>query len=321
MPLRKHRYQSAVVAAAVVMVAGPLSSGSVLAKPGVSKDGSAATSTALNGFNNPPGADKNGSGYVNPCLGYEGFEAHVSRRTSLVKNDVDDLALESGGDVLRFELTLAPGTSHGYSVDFDTSYQVEYVQWVTACAPAVDSPTSEFLDDTERRYWIKRPTQASIVPGLVANVVADLEAPDIFWPNIDPEFGWVYVTVDNDVRIAPVSNVRKTASVSNLVGSVSAWVEATPSQIVFEPGEPGSPGTACTYEAATAAYAIEFASSCSYRYANSSSIGTVVENAFVTRTTMSWTIAASGPFTSADPESWREETIQVAAVQAIEIAT
>ena len=238
-----------------------------------------------------------------------------------MKNAVDKVTTQIDGNVVKVETSSTPGSSMGYALVIDPTFQVEYVEWHTACAPAVNSPSFEFQSGTEQRYWIKRPTQASIVPGLVAEVAANLEAPDIFWPNVDPEFGWVYVTVENDIRIDPVSNVRRTASVSNLVGSVSAWVEASPSKIVFDPGEPGSPGTACTYAAATALYAIEFASSCFYRYANSSSIATVVDNAFVTRTTMSWNIAASGPFTYADPESWREETIQVAAVQAIEIAT
>jgi hypothetical protein len=304
-----------------VAVAGLSSSGSVLAAPGTTKDGGATTIGSLDGFENPPNADKNGSGYVNPCLGREGFEAHVSKPTGLVKSDVDKISVAFDGNVIKFESTSAPGGSVGISIAIDPTFEVEYVEWRTACAPAEDSLLSAYEDGTERRYWIKRPTQGSVVPDLVAQVTANLAAPDVFWPNVDPEFGWVYVTIDNDVRIAPMANVRREARVGNLVGSVSAWVEASPSQIVFEPGEPGSPGMSCSYESATAPYAIEFASSCFYRYANSSSIGTVVADAFVTRTTVSWEIASSGPLTYSDPESWREETIQVAAVQAIEIAT
>lgn len=284
-------------------------------------EGQAGTADATPGFQNPSNADKGARGYVNPCLGHEGFEAHVSRRTDLVKNAVENVSVVLDGNVLKFMTTSAPGTSLGYSAAFDPTFEVVYVEWVTACAPDVDSLSGAFEPGTEQRYWVKRPTQGAILPGLVAEVTRNLEAPDIFWPNADPEFDWVYVTVDNDLRIAPVANVRSQRTVSNLVGSVTVWVEATPSHIVFDPGEPDSRGTECSYEQATSAYAIEFASSCFYRYANSSSIAKVVKDAFVTRTSMYWDLSASGPLTTSDPESWREETIQVASVQALVIAT
>lgn len=280
-------------------------------------EGTVATGGSLDGFDNPPNADKNGWNYVNPCLGHEGYEAHVSKRTSLVKNDVDKISIEVNGDVIKIESSSPPGSSIGYTASVDETFQVEYVEWVTACAATEDAPVYQFEPGTVRRYWIKRPTQGAIVPNLVADVTRRLPAPDVIWPDADPEFGWIYVNVDNDVRISPVNNVRAETTISNLVGSATVWVEASPSHIKFEPGEPGSPGMECTYAAATAPYVIERATSCFHRYSHSSAISTAADNAFVARTSVFWDIESSGPLTYSDPISWRQELIQVAEVQSL----
>ncbi len=267
-----------------------------------------------------PNADRNGRGYVNPCLGHDGHEAHVSRRTGLVMNDVDKVSAQVNGDVIKFESNSTPGGSIGFSASIDDTFQVEYVEWVTACAPTEDSAPGQFEDGNSDRYWIRRPTQGSLVPDLIAEVVADLPAPDILWPTKDPEFGWIYVNVSSDIRVDPVADVRKQRSVSNLVGSATAWVQATPSQVNFAPGEPGKAEIACTYASATAVYNPQRATGCFYKYQNSSAISTAADSAFLARTSLSWAITSSGPLTYNNPLSWRQELIQVAEVQALVIA-
>jgi len=284
------------------------------------KEGEASTANELDGHENPPGADKNAPSYVNPCLGHEGYEVHISKPTGITKNDVEELAVEIGGETTTVKSSSTPGDVLGFSLVLAPNFQVEYVQWLTACGLDEDAVGPTYEPGSQRRYWIRRPTQESILPFIAAQVGENLKAPDITWPNKDPEFGWVYVTVENDIRISPVEEVYEVQTVGNLAGSVTVWVRATPNKIVFRSGEPGSSDIECSYEQATAPFNIDFPSSCFYKYENSSSIGTEVRDAFLTRTTLLWEITASGPLTANDPESWREQPIQVAAVQAIEIA-
>jgi len=274
----------------------------------------------LEDFRDPPGANKNAASYVNPCLGHEGYEAHVSKSTGISKNSTKDIGYELSGETKTLQTSVSPGDVLGFSFVTDPTFEVEYVQWLTACATDEAADPSGFEAGTIQLYWIRRPTQEGIISSLFAGVIEQLKAPEISWPNKDPEFGWVYVTVENDIRISPVEAVREQVTVSNLLGSVTAWVQATPSRIEFVSGEPGSTGAECSYESATAPFTINAASYCFYRYENSSSIGTEVPNAFLTRTTLFWEITSSGPLTYNQPESWRQEAIQVAAVQAIEIA-
>jgi len=292
--------------------------GSVLAKEG--SQGEIATSTLGEGFENPPNADKNGPSYVNPCLGHEDYESHVSRSTGLVMNDIETVGVEFGDDTITVESSGFPAAGTDFSLTADSSFEVEFVQWMTACAPEADSALSAFEPGTTTRYWIRRPTQEALVPGLLVEVGEALPAPEISWPSADPEFGWIYVNTESDVRIGPVGTVYRERTRSNLVGSATAWVEATPSEVRFDPGEPNKSEIPCTYESAIAQYIPSQATGCKYKYTNSSAISTDADSAFVARTSVLWEISASGPFTSANPLSWREDLVQVAEVQAIVIA-
>jgi len=295
---------------------GPPSSAAAV--PLSSAEGEVLASVTVPGYDNPPNADKAEGGYKNPCLGEVDFESHVSRSTGFVMDTVESVAFEVNGEAITSEVSSNP-TGLGFHASFDPSFEVEFVQWITACAPSTESVQLAFQPGSVRRYWIRRPTPGAIVPGLYAELVAGLEAPTAVWPHADPEFDWVYVTVDNDLRIEPVEPDDIDITIGNLVGSVYVQLTATPSHITFNPGEPGSPGVPCTYEQATAPSSMDFSSSCVYTYANSSSIGTEVANHFVTTTTMYWDVTANVPLTYSDPESWRRETIQVAAVQSLEI--
>ncbi len=111
------------------LLVGALAPGSTVSAFEESGEGTAATYSPLDGFENPPNADKNGSGYVNPCLGHEGFEAHVSKPTGLVKSDLDKISVAFDGNVIKFESTSAPGASIGFSVAIDPTFEVQYVEW------------------------------------------------------------------------------------------------------------------------------------------------------------------------------------------------
>jgi len=236
-------------------------------------------------------------------------------------SDTERVAIAVGDDAITVEVTGTPEADFGISFVADDSFEVEYVEWITACAPERDSASSAFESGTLNRFWIRRPTQAVLLPGLLAEVVASLPAPEILWPSADPEFGWIYVNTDSDVRINPVGIVRPPpVSVSNLVGSATAWVQATPTEVRFDPGEPNKSEIPCTYEAATAPYVPSRATGCMYKYTNSSAISTDADSAFVARTSVLWEITASGPLTSSNPLSWRQELVQVAEVQALVIA-
>jgi len=287
-----------------------------------SKAGGAELVDNLSDFANPPGVDKNSTGYVNPCLGREGFEEHISRATGLTKNDVEVVAFEYNDQTTTIQTSSTPGDVLGFSFVTNPTFEVEFVEWFTACGRDEESEGPLYQSGSQQRYWIRRPTPESIAPALVSRLIARLDPPETFWPNKDPDFGWLYVTVESDLRISPVQVETESATISNLVGSATVTLQATPTRIEFIPGEPGSSGVRCSYAAATAPFNIDFASSCYYRYSNSSSIGTEVPNAFVARTTLFWEIGVTGTgtLTYSDPESWREEPIQVAAVQAIEIA-
>jgi len=314
-----NRLTHCLAGSAILLVTLAVPGGTVRANRDDAVQGKIGTEI-LADFQDPPGANKNAASYVNPCLDHDGYEAHVSRSTGISKNTTEDIGYELSGETKTLQSSVTPGNVLGFSFVTDPTFEVEYVQWLTACATDEAADASGFEAGTIQLYWIRRPTQEGIISSLFAGVIERLKAPDISWPNKDPEFGWVYVTVDNDIRISPVEAVREQVTVSNLLGSVTAWVQATPSRIEFVSGEPGSTGTRCSYESATAPFRIDASSYCTYRYENSSSIGTEVPNAFVTRTTLFWEITSSGPLTYNDPESWRSEPIQVAAVQAIEIA-
>ena len=274
------------------------------------KGGQVVLILTLPDFQDPPNVD------VNPCKNDE-FPSHVSEATGLVKNDQEKVSLEVDGDVVKVVPDSVPGSSIGFSFFTDEEFEVEYTQWLIACAKkGTDRP---YEDGSEKRYWVRKPTQGSVVPGLLAQVAAAVTAPDIIWPNRDPEHGWIYVNVANDLRIAPKPLVRFEVTISNITGSVSGWAQGTPSLVTFESGEPGRGRTECTYEAAIEPYDPDKPGLCHYRYKKSSAIAPGPQHAFVPRTTLSWEITSSAPLAVADGTTWTEEPLQVAEIQAIEV--
>jgi hypothetical protein len=104
---------------------------------------------------------------------------------------------------------------------------------------------------------------------------------------LDSEFGWAYVRVPVDFRVA---NAVQPVSVTASVGPVWATVTALPSRVTFEPGEPGGHTVACSAAGATVGYDPATPGECSYAYANSSAIS-ANGRTFTTTTSIEWTIS------------------------------
>ena len=117
------------------------------------------------------------------------------------------------------------------------------------------------------------PTVAEILPGLRQRMEAVLEAPAVEFVGLDPEFGWAYVVVPVGFRVTNTAPIAVTASVS--AGPFTAWatITATPTEIRFDPGEPGGRVVVCPpAAAASAAFDSARPDACSYRYDNSSAV-------------------------------------------------
>ncbi len=307
-------YLRIFAALGVLAVATLSPAGSAAANEADDADGLVATSADTPDFGNPANADKSARGYVNPCRDEE-FPYHVSKRTGLVKNSGGDTAISFDGDE-TFTIRGTGVTGSGFSAQVEDGFVTTQVEWVTACAPDESSVLGEYQPGTTRRFWITVPTPDTLFPGVLAEVAERLEAPQVTWAFRDVDFGWIYVRVDNDFRIEPIETVRAAASASNRVGSAAVWIEATPSIITFESGEPDGGFTQCTYEQATMPVNRDRATGCFYTY-EWSSAGQGPNDAFDTRTTIEWDVTASHPLTVNDPFSWTTESLQVAEIQAV----
>ena len=163
--------------------------------------------------------------------------------------------------------------------------------------------------------WVPLVTQETVVPALYAHLERYLRAPAVSFPGEDREFGWLYVNTAQDFRIEPPSTITLTASVTNITGSVSASITATPAGVSFSPGEPGSGAVACSMAAATAGYSAA-SPGCHYRYQHSSVISPT--NAFGTRTVLWWDVTtSSGVFGAHSLPTISYDAVEVAEVQAV----
>lgn len=284
----------------------------VLAQDVGTNEGGFELAVQLPGWANPPGHAPS----VNPCADNVDFPRHVSERTQLVKNDLEQVTSElPDGTILESEQTRGPGVpgSTGFWAIEDQDFEVEYVQWEIACATDDELETRDA--DTVRRYWVRVPTPASIVPDILRNIGGKLGAPDITYTPWDDEFGWIYVTVPTDFRVAPILEVYEELTISNVAGTATGWVRATPSRVVYQPGEPEGYPVECTYEQALLPYYPDVPGECSYTYQSSSAIA--VNDVFVTRTTLYWEITSSSPLIIEDNQAWREDSVAVAEIQAV----
>lgn len=273
--------------------------------------GSAGVTITLPGFADPPGhAD------VDACAGNAEFPVHVSEPTQLVKNEQERVTSQlPSGTILATEEDRGPGEpgALGRWARTDQDFEIEFVEWEIACA---SSEVRALRDpDTVRRYWVRLPTPGSIVPGLLGTVIARLEAPELTFTPWDDEFGWVYVQVSTDFRVAPIPDIYEELTITNVAGNATGWVRAEPSRLTYLPGEPSGKLVECSYEQSQFQYSPDVPGPCSYPYQFSSAIG--VDDVFVNRTTLFWEVTSSSPLVIEDLQSWREEAIAVAEIQAV----
>lgn len=306
--------------------------------------GTVGVANVLPGFSNPP-THRDAAGWTNPCTPQptppvsepadldavdgeadlavervevvETYSEFFSEPAGLVMNDVDRVTITEDGDPLAFDVRAREnGLIDGewaIETSIDHEFVVEYVQWRTGCRRPSDGARTG-VD----RYWVRVPTNASVVAAALLEIFERLEAPYVQWPDRDREFGWVYVNVDNDLRIAPIAPISETRTESNVAGAVTVTVAAAPSAVAFESGEPGAGGVVCSYAAVTAPVFRDAASACYFRYSHSSS--GEPDSVFRATATLSWAVTATGGITVLDPLSSATESLAVAEVQSIVVA-
>jgi hypothetical protein len=183
---------------------------------------------------------------------------------------------------------------------------------VTYCKEPV---SGDIVAGTLAIYWVGVPTPADLVPAVLAYLPDYLDPPEVSWPNMSPEHGWLFVKVPMDFRSSNLSPVTVTATVRNILGdTATASATATPDQLTFESGEGGS--AVCSAAEARAAYVPGVYGACSYQYKNSSAIA---GGEFGTTSTMRWVVTSNPVDPTQPPEltTASDQSLAVSEVQAI----
>lgn len=183
--------------------------------------------------------------------------------------------------------------------------------WRVSCMNPENGDLSALWD-----YWIPAPQPSDLVADLAELLTGYLDPPEVVWPNSSPEHGWLFVKVPMDFRIDNLGPVTVTASVTNLLGTVTASATATPSTVRFDSGEGG--GTSCSASQAQEPYVPRSYGACSYTYQNSSSIAPNGYS-FGSTTTMRWDItsAPADPTIPVSLDTFVEQLLPVSEVQAL----
>lgn len=178
-------------------------------------------------------------------------------------------------------------------------------------------PRTEDVDaDTWDVYWVPVVTQETVVAALFEHLWDYVAPPVLSWPSMDRDFGWLYVRAPMDFRIEPVQPISLTATVTNITGTVTATVSASPVSVTLEPGEPGGLPVVCPIEASTAAYSPATPGACSVTYGNSSAIA--ADAVFDAHASVLWRIETSDPTFDIDSvRTWSSSQVSVAEVQAV----
>ena len=172
--------------------------------------------------------------------------------------------------------------------------------------------------------WVPQITAADLLPDLYDRMVSVLQSPQVQFRGLDPDFGWAYVHVPVGFRVGNTGPISVTARVT--VGPLSVWATMTarPSEISFEPGEPGAQTVTCSSaDAAQAGYSSDRPGSCSYTYVNSSAIAPNGRT-FSTNTAMTYVISyesSSGPGSYPQVATASSAELAVAEVQALVTCT
>ena len=105
--------------------------------------------------------------------------------------------------------------------------------WQTYC---YDPEEDQRVAATISQFWIANPDPGELIPPLFDYLPDYLDPPEVTWPNMSPEHGWLFVKVPMDFRINNLDSVTLTASVTNVLGTATASVTATPSSVEFAVG-------------------------------------------------------------------------------------
>jgi hypothetical protein len=255
--------------------------------------------------------------YENPCEDHPPFTERTSHVTPnyRTQDGVEFVAIESAtpdGEEWSIYGDVAPVliTGEAWNATIKT-HQV----YVLGCRDPLTKRVMPSGAPAPGSVWVPLVSQETVVPALYAHLERYLRAPAVSFPGEDREFGWLYVNTAQDLRIEPPPTITLTASVTNITGSVSATITATPSGVTFSPGEPGGGTVDCSIDAATASYSVA-SPGCHYRYQHSSAISST--NQFGTRTVLRWDVTTSSAvFGAHSLPTISYDAVQVAEVQAV----
>ena len=185
--------------------------------------------------------------------------------------------------------------------------------WQRFC---VDPETGRRNPTTISEWWIADPRPEDLVPALVGMIEDYLDPPQVEWPNMSPEHGWLFVKVPMDFRVNNLTPITVTATVSNSIGTATASATATPDTVLFDSGEGG--GATCSAAQATEPYVARVFGACAYTYQNSSAIAPNGYS-FTTTTSMQWAItsAPANPTIPGVLDTFVSQDLAVSEVQAI----
>ena len=184
-------------------------------------------------------------------------------------------------------------------------------QWHTWCERADGSR----IPFTFEFFWVGFPTPANLVPAVYERVVEELAAPTPQWQFVD-EFSWLYVHTPMTLRITNLAPINATATVSNIFGTATASVTATPVEVVFttDPVAETDP-VACSIPALRQPYVP--GEGCTVAYRHSSAI--TDDDHFGYTLTVRWDVVSEPPRPGLGTtlETSFTDRIQVAEVQAV----
>lgn len=240
-----------------------------------------------------------------------------------VNLQIDGTAFDDSGTNVRpcpDGYTFRSNTSHEGPVVTPTRTtrmigDVEQVLFYTGCvANDPDTLLPRFVN--ERSVWVGLPNRGAVIEEAFAQVQKLIYPPIVSWPTMDSEFGWLYVKSAMEFRVAALTPVTATASLTNILGTVTATQTASPVAVTFYRGEPGGVPVACSIAGATAPFAVDVVGECSYRYNNSSAISPT--GTFDARLVVTWQV--TGDVQPGDPttlETFVAAPLAVAEAQAV----
>ncbi len=222
--------------------------------------------------------------------------------------------------------TGTPGSDISYQEIEDGEIELDGVPYnvyeVTGCDGYADGQTE---------IVFAPPTAAAYLPAVDQVLRTVLPVPELTLKPFDEENDWTYVQAPIDFRtdaasLAPVSFVLDSGG-PDFVGGVRIrrWiaVEAVPSLVIFESGDPLAEETRveCSPEEALQPYVVETPGACSYQFRNSSSV--TDSNLFDAELRVEWNVTFTrndGPPGTIDVDpTINEEEIAVAEVKAVNV--